>query len=698
MIQFELPQQNDHIIKVIGVGGGGGNAVNHMFNVGIDDVNFILCNTDQKALRNSPVPSQVQLGPNLTQGLGAGAKPEVGRDAATESLDDIRNALGQNTQMVFVTAGMGGGTGTGGAPLVAELAKEMGALTVGIVTTPFSYEGARRRKYAEEGIEELKEHVDTLLVISNDKVREHFGDVPVSQAFAKADDILATATQCITGVINSEGHIGVDFADVCTVMRNGGRAILGSAKAQGENRAAEAVELALDSPLLNDRNISGAKWVLLNVNSSRGAHEHTLDEMEMIQAYVQRQAGAECDLILGMGYDEELGDQISITLIATGFQETETEGAYSIPDKDPNREVLSLTTNRVIEGEPITAKDEMNEEDAIMLEMEGSLLDEESLDLSVSAEVEPPSIPNPLAFGFGMSRRKSSSEMLEEEISEQLEEEMFFAAPLEEVEQNDQAVHIELSTDIDNEIVEEVDEHQLAYEKSQQEIEAVLANAFNGEEAEETTVSKFFVAEEVPDTEEPERVVFDFDAKKEEASADEEEIVRPWEMKAVEESEEEEKLSAADQLLMDINSDEIEREEEELTLESEIKMEQLEKSDEELENEYVTVLGITLKRKKGSRYLTDEELEQEAKFELRKRAFDERAAGLRSLSYDVQKVKNEGDEEEEVPAYIRRNKELDDYPHSSESVRSDIEITADKNQLDSNISTRNTFLNGDNPD
>jgi cell division protein FtsZ len=268
MIQFDLPQNTSSIIKIVGVGGGGGNAVNYMYNLGIDGVDFIVCNTDQKALNNSSVPTKIQLGPALTQGLGAGANPEIGMRACQESINEIENLLLDNTKMVFVTAGMGGGTGTGGAPIVAKVSKDLGILTVGIVTTPFSYEGKRRKQQAEAGIASLRENVDTILVISNDKLRQQFGNIPASQAFSRADDILATATKCITDVINSQGHIVVDFADVSTVMRNGGVAILGSATARGENRAYEAVEQAINSPLLNDDSIKGAKWVLLNINSA----------------------------------------------------------------------------------------------------------------------------------------------------------------------------------------------------------------------------------------------------------------------------------------------------------------------------------------------------------------------------------------------------------------------------------------------
>ncbi|MFM2145466.1 MAG: cell division protein FtsZ [Bacteroidota bacterium] len=319
MIHFDLPKEQSSIIKVIGIGGGGGNAVNYMYSQSISGVNFIICNTDAQALAQSHVPNKVQLGPHLTQGLGAGANPEIGRQATEESLEEIRRILEVNTKMAFITAGMGGGTGTGGAPIISKICKDLGILTVGIVTTPFSYEGKKRKQQAEEGIRSLKQYVDTLLIISNDKLRHQFGNLKMKEAFSKADNVLATAAKCITDVINSTGQINVDFADVCTVMRDGGVAMLGSARAAGVDRAQKAIEEALNSPLLNDSDIRGAKWILLNINSAEGEHEFTMDEVEIIQQYLLERTGENTDVILGMGYDAHLGEDIGITLIATGY-------------------------------------------------------------------------------------------------------------------------------------------------------------------------------------------------------------------------------------------------------------------------------------------------------------------------------------------------------------------------------------------
>ncbi|MCU0402904.1 MAG: cell division protein FtsZ [Chitinophagaceae bacterium] len=348
MIHFDMPPQKSNIIKVMGFGGGGGNAVNHMYIQTIQNVDFIVCNTDAQALANSPVPNKVQLGPHLTSGLGAGANPNIGKQATEESLEEIRKMLEVNTKMAFITAGMGGGTGTGGAPIVARICKELGILTVGIVTTPFSFEGPKRMAQAQAGIAELKKHVDTLLVISNDKLRHQFGNLKMKEAFSKADDVLTTAARCITDVINTTGQINVDFSDVCTVMKDGGVAILGSAQMSGENRALEAIEAAVNSPLLNDNDIAGAKWILLNITSASGDHEYTMDEVEIIQNYLLQQTGSDTDIILGMGYDDTLEDKIGITIIATGFHHKDP---FAKPEPKKEEEAPPIVMTLGIEGE-----------------------------------------------------------------------------------------------------------------------------------------------------------------------------------------------------------------------------------------------------------------------------------------------------------------------------------------------------------
>jgi len=334
-LNFDLPKDQSSIIKVIGVGGGGSNAVNHMFRQGIRGVEFIVCNTDAQALEASPVPTRIQLGYTLTEGRGAGSNPEKGKNAAIENIDELKTILGKDTKMVFVTAGMGGGTGTGAAPVIAAAAKEMGILTVGIVTIPFMMEGNRRKQQAEDGLSELRKAVDTLLIISNDKLREICGNMALSAAFAQADNVLTIAAKGIAEIITVAGYINVDFADVQTVMTNGGSAIMGSATAEGENRAMRAVELALSSPLLNDNRITGAKHILINITG--GSKEVLMDEMSDIINYVQDEAGKTANVIFGTGNDETLDEKISVTLIATGFDNKEQNLERVVNQLEPTK-------------------------------------------------------------------------------------------------------------------------------------------------------------------------------------------------------------------------------------------------------------------------------------------------------------------------------------------------------------------------
>ncbi len=335
-MEFDIPRETSSIIKVIGVGGGGSNAVNHMYNQGIVGVDFIVCNTDRQALDISPVPHKVQLGPALTEGRGAGMIPEVGMQAAIENIEEIRELLSKNTKMVFVTAGMGGGTGTGAAPVIAQVAKDLGILTVGIVTVPFNFEGRKRRQQAEEGLEKMRQNVDTLLIINNERLREFGKNMSLTDAFSHADNILTVAAKGIAEVISVTGIINVDFNDVNTVLRNSGQAIMGSAMADGDDRAIVAVKNALTSPLLNDNDINGARYVLLNI--TYGSKEVMMDEITEITDYIQDAAGATADVIWGHGFDASLGEKLSITLIATGFSSTPITGF----EKAPERKIVSL--------------------------------------------------------------------------------------------------------------------------------------------------------------------------------------------------------------------------------------------------------------------------------------------------------------------------------------------------------------------
>lgn len=352
-ITFDLPKNQSNVIKVIGVGGGGSNAINHMFQAGIIGVDFVVCNTDAQALQNSPVPNKIQLGVSLTEGLGAGANPEVGQQAALESMEDIKRMLSPSTKMVFITAGMGGGTGTGAAPVIAKLAREMDILTVGIVTIPFQFEGKMRCDQAQQGIETLRDNVDSLIIINNNKLREVYGNLGFKAGFSKADEVLSTAARGIAEVITHHYTQNIDLRDAKTVLSNSGTAIMGSAAASGSSRAHEAIMIALDSPLLNDNKIHGAKNVLLLIVS--GNHEITIDEIGEINELIQTEAGHGANIIMGVGEDADLGEAISVTVIATGFNVDQQDEIVNTESKkiihtleDDQRAQQDLTPPRIV--------------------------------------------------------------------------------------------------------------------------------------------------------------------------------------------------------------------------------------------------------------------------------------------------------------------------------------------------------------
>jgi cell division protein FtsZ len=351
-ITFDLPKNQSNVIKVVGVGGGGSNAINHMFQQGIKGVDFVICNTDAQALQNSGVPNKIQLGVNLTEGLGAGANPEIGEQAAVESLEDIRRMLDSNTKMVFITAGMGGGTGTGAAPIIAKLAKEMDILTVGIVTMPFQFEGKIRNVQAQKGVEILRDHVDSLVVINNNKLREVYGNLGFKAGFSKADEVLSTASRGIAEVITHHYTQNIDLRDAKTVLSNSGTAIMGSATSSGSNRAHDAILKALDSPLLNDNKITGAKNVLLLIVS--GSQEITIDEIGEINDHIQAEAGYGANIIMGVGEDETLEDAISVTIIATGFN---VEQQDDITNTEAKKVIHSLEDDQTTEQDLTTERE-----------------------------------------------------------------------------------------------------------------------------------------------------------------------------------------------------------------------------------------------------------------------------------------------------------------------------------------------------
>ncbi|MBK9381910.1 MAG: cell division protein FtsZ [Chitinophagaceae bacterium] len=653
MIHFDLPKEKSSILKVIGVGGGGGNAVNFMFNQQIDGVNFIICNTDAQALSNSGIPNRIQLGPHLTQGLGAGANPDIGRQATEESLEEIKRILEVNTKMAFITAGMGGGTGTGGAPIIAKICKDLGILTVGIVTTPFAYEGKKRQLQAEEGIKTLKGYVDTLLVISNDKLRHQFGNLKMREAFEKADNVLATAAKCITDVINSTGQINVDFADVCTVMRNGGVAILGNAEAAGENRAQKAIEEALNSPLLNDNDIQGAKWILININSAQGEHEFTMDEVEIIQNYLLTQAGVDTDVILGMGYDSTLGDKIGITLIATGFEH-----------KDPF-------------AKPIPKKEEPKPEEKIVMILGQT---EETPVIPINQKVE---IQQAL-LEKEMEATKSSLEVTKQVdyLMPKLVEEFPVAAPVIDLsdikEEEPVVIHWELQSE------------EKLLSKITDEMISISTVSKMSTVAKDESIHSVSQSESVPPTIKETDAELILSMKDSTSSttpvsaASGGYLARPSNIYA--ESKPEvvtSKTSAEEPVPSKLASNE----QEELL---ELQMQIIERDD-------IPAADMPMAHQAQSPLSTEvEDSALQDETEEQKRRAAERLHKLRNLSFNVNAA-DPNNEFETVPAYIRRNMELYNSNTQVENFYSSYEVKSDdKNQ--GHISTINTFLDGKKPD
>jgi cell division protein FtsZ len=651
MIQFDLPKEQSSILKVIGIGGGGSNAVNHMFSQNIDGVNFIICNTDAQAITTSKVPNKVQLGPHLTQGLGAGANPQIGREATEESLEEIKKILEVNTKMAFITAGMGGGTGTGGAPIIAKICKDLGILTVGIVTTPFAYEGKKRIAQAEEGINLLKEHVDTLLVISNDKLRHQFGNLTMKAAFAKADNVLATAAKCITDVINSTGQINVDFADVCTVMRSGGVAILGSAECEGENRAQKAIENALNSPLLNDNDIRGAKWILININSAEGESEFTMDEVETIQNHLLAQAGEDSDVILGLGYDNSLGKKIGITLIATGFEHKEPfdKKSESVIEtqKENEKVVMVLQEEKKKPSQPLFLFDEKNE----------TLVHKEELFIEKKIEEK-----NPLEEGsfktvkeedvfFALTKEEENLENLAPKIVEIPQPEIVNYAKVNEKitvdKSSEDIVRFELSSDY-NPIPQKAN---LLQQNDREIINQKKPTEIN-KEASTAPTSGGYLSK-------PKHIYV-------------EEKTKP-------ESETMDKLAP---LSISIQEDEPV---EEMKLVVKNSIEAVEESQEKKVHQTMPIMMSTVE---------EPPMVDEAE-ELKRRAMD-RIAKLRNLSFNVNAA-DPNNEFESVPAYLRRNMELHNSIADVESFYSNYTVRSDENNK-AEISTINTFLDGKKPD
>jgi cell division protein FtsZ len=673
MIQFDLPKQKSSIIKVLGVGGGGSNAVNFMFQQDIEGVDFIICNTDSKAIEQSQVPNKIQLGPHLTQGLGAGADPSVGKMATEESLEEIKKILEVNTKMAFITVGMGGGTGTGGAPIIAKICKDLGILTVGIVTTPFGFEGPRRQKQAEEGINELKPYVDTLLVISNDKLRVQYGNLKMKEAFTKADNVLATAAKCITDVINSRGHIIVDFADVCTVMKNGGVAILGKAEVAGENRAERAIEEALNSPLLNDNDIKGAKWILLNINSAEGEYECSMDELESINSILRARTGEHSDVIMGMGYDETLGEKLGITLIATGFEH-----------KDPFKKEAVKEVEAPLE-------------EKIMM----TLKSEQSEQTEQAALIEPTEINDLTAV------EPTEAAAILDEVEITLDE---VEIPMDEVE----IPMDELAPTMQEFVVTEMSNVYVSTPDFDEEEETSSVFETNEEAFIEEVISQEIVLEDFNTSFEEEEVteVFELNMEEEETTNFTTEFVlnKPLNIYAEAEPEVE---AASEPTIPAIVEAQIEEQVEAVTeLANEITAEiVLPAATENLETSFRSVEMDTEEEPTMQLVMREESVgsqqnrPQHLSFDIsldnseeQRRKVAERIQKLRNLSFNINNGSDPGVEFDAVPAYVRRNLDLFGNTMASvENYYSKYTVEQDENNQ-TQISTINSFLDGKKPD
>jgi len=739
MIQFDLPKQKSSIIKVLGVGGGGSNAVNFMFNQNIEGVDFIICNTDSKAIEQSTVPNKIQLGPHLTQGLGAGADPSVGKLATEESLDEIRKILEVNTRMAFITVGMGGGTGTGGAPIIAKICKDLGILTVGIVTTPFGFEGPRRQAQAEEGIKQLKPLVDTLLVISNDKLRVQYGNLKMKEAFTKADNVLATAAKCITDVINSRGHIIVDFADVCTVMKNGGVAILGKAEVEGENRAQRAIEEALNSPLLNDNDIRGAKWILLNINSAEGDYECSMDELETINNFLRERTGENSDVIMGMGYDATLGQKLGITLIATGFEH-----------KDPFQKQTPKKAEAPVEEKivmTLLSEETANDTNNIMTAPTEAVAE---------TPTEEPRTEEPILADGNFTLGEESVEAIEE-VAAIVEEEVMSIHEVDEISEKEYEAEMDAQISIAaSEVMEEMVSQPIVFE---------INDVYEGEDLEEEVE---LIKEEVVVNEVEEEVImasFQEEDLEEELGAIEEEqieeevivselqapvaetnhfiLTKPTNIYA-EHTEEEPLLEEMEEMPVIEEMEEFEEMEEEEMVEMEemvmqddlaVTMQEIVEEDlveERVEEEIVEVAEITMQAAPvqepvvyESSFRMEEEptmqlvMREESSFnanqnnakqhsssfdmpmddaEEQRRKVAERIQKLRNLSFNINNASDPNNEFDAVPAYVRRNLDLFGNTMASvENYYSKYTVEKDENNQ-TQISTINTFLDGKKPD
>lgn len=641
-LNFDLPKNQSSVIKVIGVGGGGSNAVNHMFSQGIRGVDFVVCNTDSQALENSPVPNKIQLGVTLTEGLGAGANPEIGEEAAQESINDIKDLLSTNTKMVFITAGMGGGTGTGAAPVIAKAAKDMGILTVGIVTIPFAFEGNTRKQQAEKGVDSLRKSVDSLVVINNNKLREVYGNLGFKAGFAKADEVLATAARGIAEVITHHYTANIDLRDAKTVLANSGTAIMGAATSSGENRAAKAITGALDSPLLNDNHIRGAKNVLLLIVS--GQEEITLDEIGEISDHIQNEAGGTANIIMGIGENEGLGDEIAVTIVATGFNPDQQQSTMGRP---PQKKVFVLEEEQPVSTSVYSKPLQVEEED------EDELLNEE---LEKAAKAREEKKRNHQAMLFEMEEEEEEqSHPTANPVNEQPE-------PEPQTEDDEKQVF-----SLDDEALEqeEMAKHEAEEETDSKQAEDDLADEgpiFEIDQQEEATYLEYEQpAGEETKAEEPKE---DLKPQKEEPKPEKEQVKR-YTLEDYNELENRLKSAAPTD-----NKDEKPQDPEDETLKFEVKSKG-EKGSGESKNRDINPMDSTIAES----------------YKLRA---EERRAKLKAFNYRFKNNPNGLSEANNEPAYKRHGVDISNEKYSSKSNQSRFTLDEGENGLD--IKTNNSFL------
>jgi len=693
-MQFNLPKNQSNVIKVIGVGGGGSNAVNHMYKKGIEGVDFVICNTDAQALNSSPVPIKIQLGASLTEGLGAGANPDVGMQSALESRDDIETMLGVKTKMVFITVGMGGGTGTGAAPIIAKIAKDMGLLTVAIVTTPFAFEGKTRNDQAQNGIKELREFVDSIIVINNNKLREVYGNLGFKSGFSKADEVLSTAAMGITNVITNHYTQNIDFRDANTVLANSGSAIMGSAKAEGVNRAQDAITKALDSPLLNDNKITGAKNVLLLIVS--GINEITIDEIGEINDYIQSEAKTNVNIIMGVGEDVDLGDSIEVTIVATGFDKKQQSQISTIESK---KIVYNLDdSSKVVKKETLVVPKKntnnidnidkpVNKEPKIVHQLDKDLTT--PLTLFDITDVESTSSKNIIdkdevskEKGFLgndfldlLSDVKNELTLVNEVTENKTEEKEFDESnliPTSKTIKNIEVIYDEVMT---SEFVNNT-EDEFIITSAISDIEVIDMELIKSEEEKEQMTSLF----DLP---------LNFNQKTEKNIEKEEEIN---EMRIKSDLDEIKQIEVVDTKIVSENK--VYSLDDYMQLEDVLDNAKAEKKAIIVDD----VEDLTPELKMETRIVADNTIEEEINAEisplngtinqLKKRA-DERRIKMKDYNYKfTNKAKQSIDELEKQPAYKRNNIELDDNPTSNNITRTSLEINGDNISFRSN----NSFL------